>query len=82
MRSTIPLTDLPNRALFSDRLDRALASAKRDSQRLAIIFMDLDDFKPISDSLGHGVGDQLLQQIWPCTLPAACGVEYRGAGGR
>lgn len=58
-----PLTDLPNRALFSDRLDQALASAKRDCQRLAVLFMDLDDFKPINDNLGHGVGDQLLQQV-------------------
>lgn len=57
-----PLTDLPNRALFSDRLEQALASARRDGEHLAVMFMDLDDFKPINDNLGHGIGDRLLQQ--------------------
>lgn len=58
-----PLTDIPNRALFSDRLDQALASAKRDEQHIAVLFMDLDNFKPINDNLGHGIGDRLLQQV-------------------
>lgn len=58
-----PLTDLPNRALFSDRLDQALANAKRDGQLLAVMFMDLDGFKRINDNLGHGIGDCLLQQV-------------------
>jgi diguanylate cyclase (GGDEF)-like protein len=58
-----PLTDLPNRALFSDRLDQALAHARRDGQHLAVMFMDLDNFKPINDNLGHGIGDRLLQQV-------------------
>ncbi|WP_374480437.1 diguanylate cyclase domain-containing protein [Zoogloea sp.] len=58
-----PLTDLPNRALFSDRLEQALVNAKRDGQQLAVIFMDLDDFKQINDNLGHGIGDCLLQQV-------------------
>jgi diguanylate cyclase (GGDEF)-like protein/PAS domain S-box-containing protein len=58
-----PLTDLPNRALFSDRLAQALAVARRDGQRLAVMFVDLDKFKPINDNFGHAVGDQLLQQV-------------------
>ena len=56
------LTDLPNRALLSDRLQLALAAAKRDGMRLALLFLDFDKFKPINDSLGHAVGDVLLKQ--------------------
>lgn len=58
-----PLTELPNRALLSDRLGQALVAAKRDARRLAVIFIDMDNFKPINDTLGHAVGDRLLQQI-------------------
>jgi diguanylate cyclase (GGDEF)-like protein len=58
-----PLTRLPNRALFSDRLSQELARAKRDSGRFAVIFLDLDDFKPVNDNFGHAVGDLLLQQV-------------------
>lgn len=54
------LTRLPNRILFSDRLENALAEAKRGSERLAVVFVDLDRFKTINDSLGHNVGDQVL----------------------
>lgn len=57
------LTDLPNRALFSDRLQQALAIAKRDQLRLAVLYLDLDKFKPINDSLGHDVGDLLLKEV-------------------
>lgn len=57
------LTDLPNRSLFSDRLQRALASAKRDQGRLALMYIDLDRFKPINDTLGHNVGDLLLKEV-------------------
>jgi diguanylate cyclase (GGDEF)-like protein/PAS domain S-box-containing protein len=57
------LTDLPNRALLNDRLHQALAYAKRDNQRVALMFVDLDHFKPINDSLGHVVGDWLLKQV-------------------
>nr|WP_307726413.1 diguanylate cyclase [Trichlorobacter sp.] len=55
------LTNLPNRALFSDRIERALLSAQRHSSKLALFFIDLDQFKPINDELGHDVGDWLLQ---------------------
>lgn len=57
------LTDLPNRALLSDRLHQALAQAKRDKSKLALIFLDLDYFKPVNDELGHEVGDLLLKQV-------------------
>lgn len=57
------LTDLPNRALLSDRLHQALAQVKRDKSKLALIFLDLDYFKPVNDQLGHEVGDLLLKQV-------------------
>lgn len=58
-----PLTGLPNRALLADRLQQAMAAARRDGQVLALMFIDLDKFKPINDSLGHAVGDVLLVEI-------------------
>lgn len=57
------LTDLPNRTLFSDRLRHAIAQAKRDKTHVALIFLDLDKFKPVNDTLGHHVGDLLLQAV-------------------
>lgn len=58
-----PLTGLPNRILFKDRLNLALAQARRNSQILAVILLGIDRFKVINDSLGHTVGDRLLQQV-------------------
>ena len=57
------LTDLPNRMLLRDRLTQAIASAQRHRTSLAVLFLDVDHFKRVNDSLGHAVGDQLLQSI-------------------
>jgi diguanylate cyclase (GGDEF)-like protein len=57
------LTDLPNRALFKDRLGLALLQSKRNDNQLAVMFIDLDRFKVVNDSFGHAVGDGLLQQV-------------------
>lgn len=58
-----PLTGLPNRTLFADRLRQSLAAAKREKARLAMMFLDLDKFKPVNDELGHDVGDLLLKEV-------------------
>ncbi|HZP39565.1 MAG TPA: EAL domain-containing protein [Methylomirabilota bacterium] len=68
-----PLTSLPNRALFMDRLQHALTRTERRGERLAVLFLDLDRFKVVNDSMGHGVGDQLLigvsQRLSACLRP-------------
>ncbi len=58
-----PLTDLPNRMLFTDRVQQALATAKRDQSQLALMFIDLDKFKPVNDTHGHDIGDLLLREV-------------------
>ncbi|TSA16634.1 MAG: diguanylate cyclase [Betaproteobacteria bacterium] len=55
------LTGLPNRMLFNDRLGQAISLGKRDSSRFALLYLDLDKFKPVNDTLGHDAGDELLK---------------------
>ena len=57
------LTHLPNRALFNDRLQQAIAAAQRHKEHLALMFLDLDKFKPVNDTYGHDVGDLLLKEV-------------------
>jgi len=57
------LTGLPNRSLLNDRLDKALSLAAREKSKLALMFLDLDHFKNVNDTLGHDVGDELLKKI-------------------
>ncbi|MFA6016207.1 MAG: EAL domain-containing protein [Gallionellaceae bacterium] len=63
------LTDLPNRRYFAQRLGQALEAARRNRSQLAILFLDLDQFKVINDTLGHDVGDELLIQVAQRLLP-------------
>jgi diguanylate cyclase (GGDEF)-like protein len=58
-----PLTGLPNRALLRDRVAQAMAAARRHGSRLALLFLDLDGFKQINDTLGHAAGDQTLREV-------------------
>lgn len=58
-----PLTGLPNRILFNERLSAAIALAQRHNNSLGVLFIDLDGFKQINDSLGHGAGDLVLEQV-------------------
>ncbi|MAY03249.1 MAG: two-component system response regulator [Gammaproteobacteria bacterium] len=57
------LTGLPNRALFMDRLSNTINNARRENRKLAVMFLDLDRFKVVNDSLGHSIGDTLLQLV-------------------
>jgi diguanylate cyclase (GGDEF)-like protein/PAS domain S-box-containing protein len=58
-----PLTGLPNRTLFSDRLNHALLLAKRSNTYVAVMFIDLDGFKSVNDAFGHEMGDQVLKRV-------------------
>ncbi len=58
-----PLTNLPNRNMINDRIQLALAHSDRNKQKFALLFLDMDDFKTVNDTLGHSVGDELLKQV-------------------
>ena len=76
------LTGLPNRSLFQDRLAHAMARQGRDHKPLAVLLIDLDDFKTVNDSLGHAAGDQLLmsvaESITSCLRPADTAARLGG----
>ena len=77
-----PLTDLPNRALFLDRLEQARARVARTAAPLAVLFIDLDNFKRVNDSLGHAAGDELLietaRRLGDCIRPADTAARFGG----
>ncbi len=70
-----PLTELANRSLFRDRVEHALARAARHCERVAVLFLDVDDFKTVNDSLGHDEGDRLLKAVAARLLNATRGCD-------
>lgn len=64
------LTELPNRELFMDRFTQAIANAKRHDCHMALLFVDMNNFKAVNDTLGHAVGDQVLKQVAHCMASA------------
>lgn len=75
------LTRLPNRALLKDRLERALAQSRRNSREVALLFIDLDDFKLVNDNYGHSVGDALLKGVSQRLLTAVRETDTVGRHG-
>jgi diguanylate cyclase (GGDEF)-like protein/PAS domain S-box-containing protein len=69
------LTSLPNRTLLDDRLEQGIALAQRHGRQLAVLFVDLDHFRHINDSVGHLIGDQLLKAVAQRIIPCVCGSD-------
>ncbi len=76
------LTGLPNRTLLHDRLQQALTQAQRGRHRVAVMFLDLDRFKNVNDTLGHAIGDELLKHVAERLRSVVRAVGYRVAPGR
>ena len=70
-----PLTGLANRVLFHDRVEHAFTATERAGSRIAVLFLDVDEFKTVNDSLGHGVGDELLTTLAQRLLNATRGCD-------
>ena len=77
-----PVTQLPNRWLFEDRLEHTLRGAQRDSQPVALLYLDLDHFKTVNDSFGHVVGDRLLVAVARRLEFGPAAERHAGAAGR
>jgi diguanylate cyclase (GGDEF)-like protein len=69
------LTDLPNRLLLNDRITQAISLARRQSKHLAVLFLDLDGFKQVNDTLGHQIGDKLLRLVAKRTVACVRGSD-------
>ena len=76
------LTGLPNRALLADRLHQAIQKAKRDKTSFALLYFDLDKFKPVNDAHGHEVGDVLLKEVAARVNDCVRESDTRGPRGR
>ena len=76
------LTGLPNRSLLMDRLEQALLHAERNNGRATVIFIDLDNFKLVNDSLGHNAGDTLLKVVAERMVGVRARDRHRGAARR
>jgi diguanylate cyclase (GGDEF)-like protein len=70
-----PLTGLPNRVLFFDRLDHAMRRQQREHAPLAVLFLDFDGFKAVNDRLGHARGDEVLQRAATCVASTMRGED-------